>query len=136
MGAVNGIASFQNLWPAALSLGPGIIKGAMRAKTIVPEASLPGAFIIILPWIYAPLVWALFNVVVQLFGNWALLGAMVSFAFYPLLISLVGMCFFVNSPQRHDHLEDLIALFRRIENSAVVVTVVLIVMFCYMSYLQ
>merc|ERR1719210_2655195 len=131
MGAVNGIASFQNLWPAALSLGPGIIKGAMRAKTIVPEASLPGAFIIILPWIYAPLTWALFNVVVQLFGNWALLGAMVSFAFYPLLISLVGMCFYVQSPQRQDHLEDLIVIFRRIEAFAVAATMVLMTMCMY-----
>merc|ERR1719492_237164 len=122
LGATTGIASFKNLWPAALSLGPGIIKGAMRAKTIVPEASLPGAFIIILPWIYAPLAWALFNVVVQLFGNWALLGAMLSFAFYPLVISLVGMCFFVNSPQRYDHLQDLITIFRRIETLAVFLT--------------
>jgi len=134
VGFTTGIASFKSLWPAALSLGPGIVKGAMRAKTIVPEASLPGAFVIVLPWIYAPLTWALFNVVVQLFGDVYLLSAMALFAFYPLLISLVSLCFYINSPQRSDHLEELITIARRVEVVAVTLTVILLGTFIYSSY--
>jgi len=133
VGVINGLGSFKSLWTAALSLGPGIIKGTMRAKMIVPEASLPGSFVIILPWIYAPLAWALFNVVVQIFGSWALLGAMLSLTFYPLLISLVGMSFFVGSPQRTVDLTDLMRIFKRIECMAVIGTMMLLGLWIYLA---
>eukprot|EP00419_Tripos_fusus_P088891 CAMPEP_0172842454 /NCGR_PEP_ID=MMETSP1075-20121228/30749_1 /TAXON_ID=2916 /ORGANISM="Ceratium fusus, Strain PA161109" /LENGTH=491 /DNA_ID=CAMNT_0013686583 /DNA_START=83 /DNA_END=1554 /DNA_ORIENTATION=+ len=45
VGVINGIASFKSLWTAALALGPGLMRGTLRAKSIAPEASLPGAFL-------------------------------------------------------------------------------------------
>jgi len=134
VGAINGVASFKSLWTAALSLGPGIIKGNMRAKSIIPEASLPGAFIVVLPWIYAPLAWSLFNVIVQIFGNWALLFAAMSIAFYPIVMSLVGMAFFIGAPQRADDLTDLMKILKRVEVFAVLGTAVLAVLWVYQAY--
>jgi len=134
VGAVNGVASFKSLWTSALSLGPGIIKGAMRAKSIIPEASLPGAFLLMMPWIYAPLAWSLFNVIVQIFGNWALLFATASFAFYPIVMSIVGGCFFVGSPQRPADLTDLMWIFKRIEVFAVSCTAALAGLWVYQAY--
>jgi len=100
----------------------------MRAKSIVPEASLPGAFLVILPWIYAPLAWSLFNVIVQIFGNWALLLALVSFSIYPLLMSLVG------SPQRPTDLTDLMRILKRVELLAVTLTAALAALWVYTAY--
>jgi len=134
VGAINGIASFKSLWTAALSLGPGIIKGTMRAKSIVPEASLPGAFLVVLPWIYAPLAWSLFNVIVQIFGNWALLFAAMSFAFYPIVMSVTGMAFFIGSPQRHNDLTDLMRILKRVEVLAVLGTALFAALWVYQAY--
>ena len=47
--------------PAALSIGPGLMIGSLRAKTMVPQAASAGMFVVLLPWLYAPVVWCIFN---------------------------------------------------------------------------
>lgn len=65
----------------------------MKVKVLVPQSSIPGKsfflffllreikfisdllfvllgmFVLILPWLYSPLVWCLYNIVFQLMGN-------------------------------------------------------------------
>jgi len=134
VGAKDGLASFMSLWTAALSLGPGVCRGTLRAKSIVPEASLPGALIVMLPWIYAPLAWSLCNTIVQIFGDWALLLAASSVAFYPVVMSLVGMCFFVGSPQRHTDVSDMMRILKRVEKIAIFLTAALALLWVYQAY--
>merc|ERR1740129_1418999 len=59
---------------------------------------------------------------------------MVSFAFYPLAISLVGMSFFVGSPLRPGDLSDIMRIFKRIEVLAVIVTVFLVGLWVYLAH--
>jgi len=56
-----------------------------------------------------------------------------SLAFYPLVISLAGICFFVGSPQRPGDLSDLMRIFKRIEVMAVIVTLILLGLWIHLA---
>lgn len=84
VGVAHALMSFQIMVPAAISLAPGLIRGAMRAKTLVPQSSIPGIFLICLPFLYCPLVWSIYNIVFQLVGSLVLLLALLLLAYSPL----------------------------------------------------
>jgi hypothetical protein len=90
IGLVHALMSFQVMVPAAISLAPGLIRGAMRAKTLVPQSSIPGMFILMLPWLYCPLVWCLYNIVFQLLGNLIMLMGLLLLAYGPMTYFVLG----------------------------------------------
>lgn len=95
---MNAITGVKSIWPAALSLGPGLLSGALRAKALVPEASIPGIFVILLPWLYAPLSWALYNIVMQASGSLLVMAMLFVLAFAPLGVSVLTAFHNANSP--------------------------------------
>jgi len=64
------LTTFKTMSGATFALAPALIRSALKVKTAVPQSPMTGMFIIVLPWLYSPLVWVVFNVVFQLIGNW------------------------------------------------------------------
>lgn len=102
IGLAHALMSFQIMVPAAISLAPGLIRGAMRAKTLVPQSSIPGMFILILPWLYCPLVWCMYNIIFQLVGNLIMLMGLLLLAYGPMTYFVLGIHFNVTKPMT-DH---------------------------------
>mmetsp|Transcript_28267 Transcript_28267/g.83015 ORF Transcript_28267/g.83015 Transcript_28267/m.83015 type:complete len:668 (-) Transcript_28267:100-2103(-) len=102
IGLSHAMMSFQIMVPAAISLAPGLIRGAMRAKTLVPQSSIPGMFILMLPWLYCPLVWCMYNIVFQLLGNLIMLMGLLLLAYGPMTYFVLGVHFNVTKPMT-DH---------------------------------
>lgn len=90
IGLAHALMSFQIMVPAAISLAPGLIRGAMRAKTLVPQSSIPGMFILMLPWLYCPLVWCMYNIIFQLLGNLIMLMGLLLLAYGPMTYFVLG----------------------------------------------
>jgi len=102
VGLAFAMMSFQIMVPASISLAPGLIRGAMRAKTLVPQSSIPGMFILILPWLYCPLVWCMYHLVFQLLGNLIMLMGLLLLAYGPMTYFVLGLHFNVTKPMT-DH---------------------------------
>lgn len=92
------LRNFATLFPAAMSIAPGLLKGALRMKLFVPQSNIPGMFVLILPWLYCPLTWCMYSVFFQLIGNVTLLIGMLVTAFTPLAYFAVGMLYHINRP--------------------------------------
>ena len=88
---VQALASFKILVPAAIAVAPAVIKGAFKVKTLVPESSIPGMFIILLPWVYCPIVWCFCSIFFQLLGNYVVLFGLILAAYAPMAYFVVGM---------------------------------------------
>merc|ERR1719284_809043 len=81
------VQNLGTLFPAALSIAPGLLKGALRMKMLVPQSIIPGMFVLVLPWLYCPMAWCAYSVAFQLVGNCFLLTGLILVAFNP-------MCYF------------------------------------------
>ena len=57
VGVLNSIDALRIMLPAAVSLAPGIIRGSVITKALVPQSTFPGIFIITVPILYCPIVW-------------------------------------------------------------------------------
>lgn len=60
-------------------------------KTAVPQNTISGMFVIVLPWLYSPLVWCVYNLVFQMIGNWPLLVGLIIMAYGPVAFFIVGV---------------------------------------------
>lgn len=87
------------LLPAALSVAPGLMKGAMRMKMLVPQSTIPGMFVMILPWLYCPMNWAIYSIIFQLVGNSALLIGLMVVAFSPVANALLSHYYEMERPK-------------------------------------
>ena len=47
----NALYSVQSMFPAAVAIAPALLRGALTVKTLVPQSSIPGMFVILLPWL-------------------------------------------------------------------------------------
>lgn len=92
------LRNFATLFPAAMSIAPGLLKGALRMKLFIPQSNIPGMFVLILPWLYCPLTWCMYSVFFQLIGNVTLLLGMLVVAFTPLTYFVVGVIYNINHP--------------------------------------
>ena len=79
-------------------MAPGLIRGSLKVKLLVPQSSIPGMFILLLPWLYCPLVWAIYNLVYQLVGNVVLMAGLLILAFTPMAYFVVGSVLHVSKP--------------------------------------
>lgn len=102
IGVYLGLLSLGSIFPAALSIAPGLMKGALRMKMVVPQSNIPGMFVIILPWLYCPLTWCMYSIFFQLIGNTVLLVALAIMAFSPAIYCILGSYYNLDKPLR-DH---------------------------------
>ena len=92
------LMAFKTLMPASVALAPALIRGALKVKVLVPQSSIPGMFVVVLPWLYCPLVWVVFNVAFQLVGNiWLFFGLLLQ-ALAPMIYFVVGTCTDIPKP--------------------------------------
>lgn len=80
----------KTMFPAALSLAPGLLRGAVRMKMLVPQSIIPGMLVLILPWMSCPLAWCMYSIGFQIVGNVVLLFALLVAAFAPTTYFIVG----------------------------------------------
>ena len=87
----NAFTMFRLALPVALCIGPALLRGALRTKLLVPQSATPGLFIQLLPWLYCPIVWCLFNFIFQLIGNHWLLPGLLLLSYIPMVYFIVGI---------------------------------------------
>jgi hypothetical protein len=81
MGMVASVAAMIELTPRAISLMPGLLRGAITSKLLFPGASAPGWLLLLLAPIYALLMYVVLIIPYQLTG---------SGFFVPAMIGLIG----------------------------------------------
>eukprot|EP00418_Pyrodinium_bahamense_P093698 CAMPEP_0179041450 /NCGR_PEP_ID=MMETSP0796-20121207/16162_1 /TAXON_ID=73915 /ORGANISM="Pyrodinium bahamense, Strain pbaha01" /LENGTH=705 /DNA_ID=CAMNT_0020737813 /DNA_START=65 /DNA_END=2182 /DNA_ORIENTATION=- len=116
--------AFKNLgtiFPAALSIAPGLLKGAVRMKMLVPQSNIPGMFVLILPWLYCPLTWCMYSIMFQAVGNCTLLIGMLLLAFNPAIYAFLGSYYQLDQPLRDD---EVIYTIGRLRTAQLVVSLV------------
>ena len=79
------ISVYVTLMPAVLSLIPGVLRGCLRIKALLPESIMPGWFLIAAAPLYFLLFLVIFTTVNQLAGNLILLIAVFALLVAPLL---------------------------------------------------
>jgi len=98
--------------PSAISLAPGLLRGALTTKTLVPQSSIPGMFILLLPWLYCPLCWCLYDVVLQLSGSLALLAGLATLAFAPMAVAAIGIATAITRPMSDRRMRQVLRMIR------------------------
>jgi len=113
LGLYSGLLSFQVLLPAALSVAPGLLTAALRIKVVAPQSYLPGVFIVLMPLMYVPMVWACGVCAVQSIGEILLLVALACLAFSPAVYTIFGIWRAVTSPMSRNKVLDFCRLAER-----------------------
>jgi hypothetical protein len=85
VGLFNGLLIFATLMPASISLGPALIHTSQAVKKLVPESSFPPLIMVIVPLLFSPLVWSMYNILLQLVGDGWLLASLIIVAFTPII---------------------------------------------------
>eukprot|EP00854_Cymbomonas_tetramitiformis_P021650 gene21650-26039_t len=131
---LNAISTIQYLLPAAVSIAPAILRGALTVKTLVPQSSLPGMFILMLPWLYCPIIWCLYSIVFQFVGNIVLLIGLLLLAFAPMINYFVGQLLRVAEPMDEQGVMRILKAIAMYTNCLFVGAYVLIMVFVVFHY--
>jgi hypothetical protein len=84
---------YVTLMPAVLSLIPGVLRACLRIKALIPEAMLPGLFLIAATPLYVLLFLVIFTTVNQAAGNFWLIAGVLALVGAPILYMLNGRLF-------------------------------------------
>jgi hypothetical protein len=76
---------YVTLMPAVLSLIPGVLRGCLRIKALIPESILPGLFLVAATPLYILLFLVIFTTVNQVAGNGLLILGVLALLGAPLL---------------------------------------------------
>jgi len=95
---LNALWALKGMVPAAVAIAPALLRGALTIKTLVPQSSIPGMFVILLPWLYCPLVWCIYNVAFQLTGTLVFFFGLLLLAFAPMSYVLLGQVYGITRP--------------------------------------
>lgn len=76
---------YVTLMPAVLSLIPGVLRGCLRLKALLPQSSLPGWFLIAATPLYILLFLVVFTTINQVMGNLLLLLGVLALLGAPVL---------------------------------------------------
>ena len=76
---------YVTLMPAVLSLIPGVLRGCLRIKALIPESILPGLFLVAATPLYILLFLVIFTTVNQIAGNGLLILGVLALLGAPLL---------------------------------------------------
>jgi hypothetical protein len=109
LGMAAAIAAMIELAPKAISLMPGLLRGALTSKLLFPGASGPGWLVLVLSPIYALLMYVVLIVPYQLTG---------STFFVPAMIGLIGAQIWMGRAgyqlARPENLEEALVLVRKV----------------------
>jgi hypothetical protein len=95
---MNALWAVKGMVPAAVAIAPAMLRGALTVKTLVPQSSIPGMFVILLPWLYCPLVWCIYNVAFQLTGTLVFFFGLLLLAFAPMSYVVLGHAWHITKP--------------------------------------
>lgn len=129
--------SMMRLWPVAFSLSPALISGSTMAKIMVPQASLPGTFIILLPILQVPMSWCLGSAIVEvvwsMYGPFTLMLMVGLFLvnFEPLAKSIIGVRFKLNVPMDQETALSIISRGKVVSRTVQLVAVCFICIFFF-----
>ena len=131
----NALFMFKTLMPAAVALAPAMLRGALKVKVLVPQSSIPGMFVVILPWLYCPLVWVIYNLIAQVVGDPFLMYGLLCQAFAPMVAYVVfGTMMHVTQPMDD---EKIMTVTKRLGRANLTMTILAmggIFMFIVRSY--
>jgi hypothetical protein len=84
---------YVTLMPAVLSLIPGVLRACLRIKALIPEAILPGLFLVAATPFYIFLFLVIFTTINQAAGNIVLILGVIALVGAPMLYMLNGRTF-------------------------------------------
>ena len=84
-GFIGAILVYVTLMPAVLSLIPGVLRACLRIKALLPEATLPGWFLVAATPLYILLFLVIFSVVNQVAGHFLLILGVLALLVSPVL---------------------------------------------------
>jgi len=92
------LSAYKMMVPAALAFGPGFVRASWKLKLLFPLARLPGVAVVVLPAMYCPLLWMTYQFLFQILGHPVLLLGLVLISFAPMIYTIVGITFDIQSP--------------------------------------
>lgn len=84
-GFIGAILVYVTLMPAVLSLIPGVLRACLRIKALLPEATLPGWFLVAASPLYILLFLVIFSVINQVAGHFLLILGVLALLVSPVL---------------------------------------------------
>ncbi|HKE17934.1 MAG TPA: hypothetical protein VKB80_23820, partial [Kofleriaceae bacterium] len=119
MGMVASVAAMMELTPKAISLMPGLLRGAITSKLLFPGASGPGWLVLVLAPIYALLMYVVLIIPYQLTG---------SGYFVPAMIGLIGAQVWLGrmgyQMARPERLDEALVLVRKVRGTYLVLNAI------------
>ena len=92
-GAVGALVVYVTLMPAVLSLLPGVLRGCLRIKALLPQSVLPGLFLVAATPLYVLLFLVIFTTLNQLIGDLLLILGIMAVLGAPMLYLLNARTF-------------------------------------------
>ena len=131
IGLKHALMGFKIMIPAAVAIAPGLMKGALAVKMLVPQSSLPGVFVVLLPWLYCPIMWCLYNFAFQLIGDPFMLAGLLLLAYAPMVNVIIGEWKAISQPMNDAEILTVTKVIERYGLMAQVIAVFCIAMFIY-----
>ena len=91
--AIQAFSMLATLLPAVLALIPGVLKGCMRVKTLLPASTLPGWFIVMAAPLYGLFLLTVFVAINQITDDPLLIGGILMLVFAHLVYAIRGPTF-------------------------------------------
>lgn len=129
LGLVGAISVYVTLMPAVLSLIPGVLRGCLRIKALIPQSVLPGLFLVAATPLYVLLFLVIFTTVNQVAGNFLLILGVLALLGAPLLYLVNARTF-----TRPLHTEEEVARIGAVQQMVLVIVaigVALIVLYAF-----
>ncbi len=92
-GFIGAILVYVTLMPAVLSLIPGVLRACLRIKALLPEATLPGWFLVAATPLYILLFLVIFSVINQVAGHFLLILGVLALLIAPTLYMINSSTF-------------------------------------------
>ena len=134
LGLVGAISVYVTLMPAVLSLIPGVLRGCLRIKALIPQSVLPGLFLVAATPLYVLLFLVIFTTVNQVAGNMLLILGVLALLGAPLLYLINARTF-----TRPLHTEEEVARIGVVQKTVLVIIaigVALIVLYAFTAELM
>jgi len=87
---ISALHSLKCTLPCALVIAPGFLRGALRAKSLLPMASEPGMLALVAPWFFVASMWSIYAVLFRFIRSLFLILGLTVLAFGPMTIYAVG----------------------------------------------
>ena len=116
LGLIGAISVYVTLMPAVLSLIPGVLRGCLRIKALIPQSVLPGLFLVAATPLYVLLFLVIFTTVNQVAGNMLLILGVLALLGAPLLYLINARTF-----TRPLHTEEEVARIGAIQQMVLVI---------------